>query len=230
MLNEQKLYTLKLICFIGRGNPSACCRTTVQTYLTSAHRRLLSKTLADSSDYSAHAIISCYNSVSVVLKCQYIASPVKVFSRCPVVSIWQSSPRLHLLSISSSQLVLAKIPTVSPPPSFASLSARRLLFSITISFRCCNIFICLYSTPCSQYPNEPPIVANSGYTQRAPRWKNGRISMPSCTMRVATPKPAQKRILWTIVKDVKVQYMARGQRSVESRVVCVVGGARRRCW
>lgn len=85
--------------------------------------------------------------------------------------------------------VAAKVPTVSEPPAPAvpSRSALRLLFSMTSSFLCPNIFICLSSTPFSQYPKEPPMLANSGYTHNAPRWKKGLISMLIWTILVAMP-------------------------------------------
>lgn len=85
--------------------------------------------------------------------------------------------------------VAANVPTVSEPPSPAvpSRSALRLLFSITSSFLCCNIFICLSSTPFNQYPNDPPMLAKSGYTHSEPLWKNGRISMPIWANLVAMP-------------------------------------------
>jgi len=108
-----------------------------------------------------------------------------IHERCDSALALSSAHRALLIAHD----VAASAPTVSEPaaPAVPSRSALRLLFSMTSSFLCANIFICRSSTPFNQYPNEPPMLANNGYTHNAPLWKNGLISMPICTMRVAMP-------------------------------------------
>jgi len=84
--------------------------------------------------------------------------------------------------------------------SAASLSALLALFSKRLVLLAPKIACCLCSTPVNHHPKLPPMPANAGYAHSDSLLKNGRISRPSCQNRVARPKPAQKRTLWTILR------------------------------
>ena len=92
-----------------------------------------------------------------------------------------------------------EVPTATPSGAWLfSLSALLLRLSSKLFLLSANNFICLPSTPVNQYPKLPPTAAKNGYAHRDSLLKKGRISIPSCQRRTATPRKPQLLALESI--------------------------------
>ena len=120
--------------------------------------------------------------------------------------------------------VLANIPpfwalTPSTPNSAASLSALLFRFSNNLSLRSASTCICLRSTPVNQYPKLAPKPAKTGYAHKPSLTKKGRISMPSCHNRTATPRWMTRVSDFLIAKTMVHQCLP---KPLQNKILCTI--------